>query len=142
MYLLLFSLCYYPLCTLPLFLLPCQKSATLYICIYIFLIHMSFCRRRACLCFSSIRSLHINSKKLTCSMSSHAGHVTAETVFEQMLALWFGNGDEHCALESDTTGLNVKGNLYLVSMMGSKRSLRARYMDSRQGSELVAFSEG
>ena len=29
-----------------------------------------------------------------------------------MLALRLGDGDEHCVLESDTTGLNVKGNLY------------------------------
>ena len=46
-------------------------------------------------------------------MSSHAGHVTTETVFGQTLALWLGNRDEHHALESDTTGLIVKGNLYL-----------------------------
>ena len=45
-------------------------------------------------------------------MSSHAGHVTTETVFEQTLALRLGNGEEHRALELDTTGLNVKGNLY------------------------------
>ena len=36
-----------------------------------------------------------------------------ETVFGQTLALWLGDGDEHHSLESDTTGLNVKGNLYL-----------------------------
>ena len=30
-----------------------------------------------------------------------------------MLALQFGNGDEQRALESDTTRLNVKGNIYL-----------------------------
>ena len=36
-----------------------------------------------------------------------------ETVLGQTLALWLGNGDEHRALESDTTGLNVKENLYL-----------------------------
>ena len=47
-------------------------------------------------------------------MSSHAGHVTTETVFGQTLARWLGNRDEHRALESDTTGLNVKGNLYLL----------------------------
>ena len=47
------------------------------------------------------------------SVSSRAGHVTMETVFGQTLALRFGDGDEHRALESDTTGLNVKGNLYL-----------------------------
>ena len=46
-------------------------------------------------------------------MSSRTVHVTTETVFGQTLALWVGNGDEHCALESDMTGLNVKGNLYL-----------------------------
>ena len=45
-------------------------------------------------------------------MSSHAGHVTMETVFRESLALWLGNRDEHHALESDTTGLIVKGNLY------------------------------
>ena len=47
-------------------------------------------------------------------MSSHAGHVTTETVFGQTLALQLGDGDEHCALELDTTGLNVKGNLYVT----------------------------
>ena len=36
-----------------------------------------------------------------------------ETVFEQTLALWLEDKDEHRALESDTIGLNVKGNLYL-----------------------------
>ena len=36
-----------------------------------------------------------------------------ETVFSKMLVLWLGNRDEHCALESHTPGLNVKGNLYL-----------------------------
>ena len=36
-----------------------------------------------------------------------------ETVCGQTLALWLGNGDEHCPLESDTPGLNVKGNFYL-----------------------------
>ena len=46
-------------------------------------------------------------------MSSRAGHVTMETVFGQMLALQRGDGDKHCTLESDTSGLNVKGNLYL-----------------------------
>ena len=46
-------------------------------------------------------------------MFSHAGHVTTETVFRQTLDLWLGNRDEHRALESDMTGLNVKGNLYL-----------------------------
>ena len=39
-----------------------------------------------------------------------------ETVFGQTLALWLGNGDEHRTLESDTTGLNVKGNLYLLQV--------------------------
>ena len=48
------------------------------------------------------------------SVSSCAGHLTMETVYGQTLALWLGNGDEHCALESDTTGLNVKGNLLSV----------------------------
>ena len=37
-----------------------------------------------------------------------------ETVFGQRLALRLGNGDEHRPLESDTTDLNVKGNLYLT----------------------------
>ena len=46
-------------------------------------------------------------------MYSRAGHVTTETVYGQTLALWLVNGNEHRALESDTTGLNVKGNLYL-----------------------------
>ena len=48
------------------------------------------------------------------SVSSHTGHVTTETVYEQTLALRLGNGDEHHALESNRTGLNVKGNLYLT----------------------------
>ena len=47
-------------------------------------------------------------------MSSRADHVTMETVFGQTLALWLGDGDEHRPLESDTTGLNVKGNLYFT----------------------------
>ena len=47
-------------------------------------------------------------------MPSCAGHVTTETVFGQTLALRLGDGDEHHALELDTTGLNVKGNLYLI----------------------------
>ena len=38
-----------------------------------------------------------------------------ETVYGQTLALWLGDEDEHCTLELDTTGLNVKGNLYLIS---------------------------
>ena len=38
--------------------------------------------------------------------------MTMETVFGQTLALWLENGDEHHLLEWDTTGLNVKGNLY------------------------------
>ena len=37
-----------------------------------------------------------------------------ETVYRQTLVLWFGDGDEHRALESDTTGQIVKGNLYLI----------------------------
>ena len=40
-----------------------------------------------------------------------------ETIFGQTLALQLGDGDEHCILESDTTGLNVKGNLYLLEML-------------------------
>ena len=36
-----------------------------------------------------------------------------ESVFGQTLALRLGDRDEHRALESDTIGLNVKGNLYL-----------------------------
>ena len=36
-----------------------------------------------------------------------------ETVYGQMLSLRLGNGDEHRPLESNTTGLNVKRNLYL-----------------------------
>ena len=35
-----------------------------------------------------------------------------ETVYGQTLALWLEDGDEHRALESDTTGLNVKGTFY------------------------------
>ena len=45
-------------------------------------------------------------------LSTHAGHLTTETVFRQTLVLWLANGDEYCALESDTTG-HVKENLYL-----------------------------
>ena len=41
-------------------------------------------------------------------MSSRADHVTTETVYGQTLALWLRDGDEHRALELDTTGLNVK----------------------------------
>ena len=37
------------------------------------------------------------------SLSSRAGHVTTEMVYGQTLALWLGNGDEHCTLESDLT---------------------------------------
>ena len=44
-------------------------------------------------------------------MSSYANHVTTETVFGQTLALWLGDRDKHRAQESDTTGLNFKGNL-------------------------------
>ena len=39
--------------------------------------------------------------------------MTIEIVFRQTLALWLGNRDEYWTLESDTTGLNVKGNVYL-----------------------------
>ena len=42
--------------------------------------------------------------------------MTKETVFGQTLALRLGDGEEHRALELDTTGLNVKGNLYLYLM--------------------------
>ena len=58
------------------------------------------------------------------SMSSHAGHVTMEIVYRQMLALWLGNGNEHHPLESDTTGLNVKGNLYLTLYGGGGLQVR------------------
>ena len=40
--------------------------------------------------------------------------MTTETVFRPTQALWLGDGNEHCALELDMTGLNVKGNLYLL----------------------------
>ena len=50
-------------------------------------------------------------------MSSCVGHMTTETVFGQTLALWLGNKDEHRALESDTTGLNAKGNLYFYLLV-------------------------
>ena len=50
---------------------------------------------------------------------SHTGHVTMETVFGQVLALWLEKWDEHHPLESDTTGLkNVKGNFYLYLFKG------------------------
>ena len=39
--------------------------------------------------------------------------MTTETVYGQTLALQLGDGDEHRALESDMTGLNVKEKLYL-----------------------------
>ena len=41
-----------------------------------------------------------------------------ETVYGQTLLLWLGNGDEHRALESDMTGINVKGNLELYLSLG------------------------
>ena len=44
-----------------------------------------------------------------------------KTVFGQTLALWLGNGYEHRPLESDTTGLNVTGNLYLYSSVSPVR---------------------
>ena len=50
-------------------------------------------------------------------MSSHTSHMTMETVYGQMQALRLGDRDEHRALESDTTGLNVKENLYLYNAM-------------------------
>ena len=49
------------------------------------------------------------------SVSRRTGHVTMETVYGQTLALRLGDMDEHRALESDTTGQIVKGNLYLTS---------------------------
>ena len=49
-----------------------------------------------------------------------------ETVYGQTLALLFENGDEHRALESDTTGLNVKGNLYLLTH--NRKKLRLGHM--------------
>ena len=39
--------------------------------------------------------------------------MTRETVYGQTLALQLGDRDEHHTLESDMTGLNVNGNLYL-----------------------------
>ena len=39
--------------------------------------------------------------------------MTMETVYGQTLALRLGNEDEQRPLESDTTELNVKGNLHL-----------------------------
>ena len=42
--------------------------------------------------------------------------MTTETVYRETLALWLGDEDEHCPLESDTTGLNVKDNLYLYHL--------------------------
>ena len=50
-------------------------------------------------------------------MFSRTGHVITETVYGQTLTLWLGDGDEHRLLESDMTGLNVKGNLYLNEML-------------------------
>ena len=60
-------------------------------------------------------------------MSSRAGHVITETVFGQTLTLRLGNWDEHHALESDTTGLNVKENLYLTSHPSHFTSLVSVY---------------
>ena len=69
-------------------------------------------------------------------MSSHAGHVTTETVYGQTLALRLGDGDEHRALESDTTQLNVKGNLYLY---GDIQSMRRYEILLRMGQPLRTF---
>ena len=66
-------------------------------------------------------------------MSSRVGHVTTETVFGQTLALWLGNRDEHRALESDTTGLNVKWNLYLYLSLGQTILTRKTGIHTRQG---------
>ena len=65
-------------------------------------------------------------------MSSHSGHVTTETVFGQTLALRLGNGNEHHPLESDTTGLNVKGKLYLYCQMGSVTLFRVSLVENIQ----------
>ena len=43
--------------------------------------------------------------------------MTTETVYGQTLTLQLEDGDEHRALRSDTTGLNVKGNLYLYHLV-------------------------
>ena len=47
-----------------------------------------------------------------------------EMVYRQTLALQLGNGDEHHALEADTSGLNVKGNLYLTSLLILKYNVK------------------
>ena len=39
-------------------------------------------------------------------VSSHANHVTMESVYEQMLAPQLAKGDDYQHLESETTGLN------------------------------------
>ena len=44
--------------------------------------------------------------------------MTTGMVFGQTLALRLGDGDEHRALESDTLGLNVKGNLDTGKTLG------------------------
>ena len=54
------------------------------------------------------------------SVSSHAGHVTTETVYGQTLALRLGNGDEHHPLELDRTGQFVKENLILYLYLVKK----------------------
>ena len=59
-------------------------------------------------------------------MSSRAGHVTTETVFGPMLALRLGNGDEHHPLESDTTRLNVKENLYLYAHKSVSKTIKVK----------------
>ena len=65
-------------------------------------------------------------------MSGRAGHVTTETVYGQTLVLPLGNRDEHHALESGTTGLNVEGNLDLGLGHMSEESSKSRLQVSTQ----------
>ena len=58
--------------------------------------------------------------------SSYAGHLTTETAYGQTLALWLEDWDEHRALELDTTGLNVKGNLCLYTAFFTACILKAK----------------
>ena len=59
------------------------------------------------------------------SVCNRDGHVTMETVYGQTLTLRLGDGDEHHALKSDMTGLNVKGNLYLYHISPQPSFLKA-----------------
>ena len=59
-------------------------------------------------------------------MSSCTGHVITKNIYGQTLALQLGNGDEQRPLELETTGLNVKGNLYFY-LSDIEANMRAGY---------------